>query len=214
MKKRILMVAILSTMACLTACSAKNESAKNSKNDNTKESIELSSGVTESIDIKGAEVTDNLNSVNTELVYGDDEILVFKDYYGLFVYSLKENKVVNSLDVKYINCDMNQGDNACEFRTYNNGQIIELYTPEESYCFYWKENKLLKNYNTSKEKEDSNDNISYDGLNIYDGTYSCVTIGENRLCVKNIDNQHDAKNLYCITVNKDGELVSENKIFG
>ena len=145
------MAAMLTTMVCITACSDKNESDKNVKNYNTKESIELSDGVTESIEVKNADVTDELKVVNTELVYGDVEILVFKDYYGLFVYSVKENKVVNSLDVKYINCDMNQGDNACSFRTYNNGQIIELYTPEESYSFYWKENKLLKDYNTSSE---------------------------------------------------------------
>ncbi len=207
------MAAMLTTMACLTACSGKNESDKNVKNDNTKESIELSDGVTESIEVKNADVTDELKVVNTELVYGDDEILVFKDYYGLFVYSVKENKVVNSLDVKYINCDMNQGDNACSFRTYNNGQIIELYTPEESYSFYWKENKLLKDYNTSSEKEDSNENISYAGLKLDDGTYDCVTIGDNKLCVKNIDNQYAVKNLYCVTVNKDGEIVSQNKIF-
>ena len=46
MRKRMLMVAMVTTMVCLTACSGKNESDKNVKNYNTKESIELSDGIT------------------------------------------------------------------------------------------------------------------------------------------------------------------------
>ncbi|CCZ04768.1 unknown [Eubacterium sp. CAG:603] len=46
MRKRILMAAMLTTMVCLTACSDKNESGNNVKNYNTKESIELSDGIT------------------------------------------------------------------------------------------------------------------------------------------------------------------------
>lgn len=42
----MLMAAMLTTMVWLTACSDKNELDKNVKNYNTKESIELSDGVT------------------------------------------------------------------------------------------------------------------------------------------------------------------------
>ena len=40
------MAAMLTTMVCITACSDKNESGNNVKNYNTKESIELSDGIT------------------------------------------------------------------------------------------------------------------------------------------------------------------------
>ena len=48
-----------------------------------------------------------------ELDYASDDIVIFHDYFGLFVYDLDTLQIIRSLDLEPINCHQTQGDNYC-----------------------------------------------------------------------------------------------------
>ncbi len=61
------------------------------------------------------------------LDYADDNILVFHDYFGLYVYSETLNRMLGSLDLKSIGCDATQGDQYCEVYTAEGGTAVYLH---------------------------------------------------------------------------------------
>jgi len=61
------------------------------------------------------------------LDYADEDILVFHDYFGLYVYSETLNRMLGSLDLKSIGCDATQGDQYCEVYTAEGGTAVYLH---------------------------------------------------------------------------------------
>lgn len=82
----------------------------------------------------------------TSLDYGDSEKLIFHDYYGLFVYSLKDDKMEASVSLKDIGCGYTQGDRACELFAAENGTEIYMHPMDKDYmfCYNTEKNQLVK----------------------------------------------------------------------
>lgn len=58
--------------------------------------------------------------------YEDGDILIFHDYFGLFVYSLDSRILIGAVDLKAIGCDSTQGDNYCEVSVAADGSHVFL----------------------------------------------------------------------------------------
>lgn len=69
--------------------------------------------------------------VEVMIVYESDNYLVFNGYFGLFVYDLKNNKMLGALDLKPINCQMVQGDNACMVSFNESEMIARIWTGDQ-----------------------------------------------------------------------------------
>ena len=63
----------------------------------------------------------------TELDYASDDIVIFHDYYGLFVYDIEMQKIVRSLGLESIGCHFTQGDNYCEVAVSEDGKTVQLH---------------------------------------------------------------------------------------
>ena len=168
--------------------------------------------------VENAKISEDIQIFGIEIVYCDNDKLIFKDYYGLFIYSLETNQIINSLDVKYINCHLSQGDNVCQFKTYDNGSIIELYTENEDYYFDWNKNKLYTDYDASKQEEDKNDNLKVieprkDLENINSCAFNYVDYNGSKLYMTCSGEEEILKNLSYVIENESGEIIQSNYIF-
>lgn len=63
----------------------------------------------------------------TEIDYASDDIVIFHDYYGLFVYDIHTQQISRSLDLKPIGCADTQGDNYCEVTISPDGNTVLLH---------------------------------------------------------------------------------------
>lgn len=61
------------------------------------------------------------------LDYASESHIIFHDYFGLFVYNLKEERISHSLDLEAIGCQWMQGDDYCEVTVNQEGDIILLH---------------------------------------------------------------------------------------
>jgi hypothetical protein len=62
------------------------------------------------------------------LDYASDDIVIFHDYFGLFVYDLNKQNIVRSLDLKPIGCTSTQGDDYCEVTVSADGNRVQLHS--------------------------------------------------------------------------------------
>ncbi len=62
-----------------------------------------------------------------ELDYASDDIVIFHDYFGLFVYDLNSQKIIRSLDLKPLDCHQTQGDNYCDVTVSMDGNTVQLH---------------------------------------------------------------------------------------
>ncbi len=87
-------------------------------------------------DIEGADMT--------QLLYADKDIIIFSDYYGLFVYSKSDGAVIAGVDLKAIGCEQTQGDNACEKFVSEDGSTVYLHpmTSAGMYVYQYKTDRL------------------------------------------------------------------------
>ncbi|GEM_PF-1957584 len=61
--------------------------------------------------------------------YVDDEVLVFHGYFGLFIYDLKEEKIIFAADLeKAVGTTNIQGDNGAAVRVSADGKTVQLYS--------------------------------------------------------------------------------------
>lgn len=81
-----------------------------------------------------------------QLDYASDDIIIFHGYFGLFIYNVKESKIIRSVDLKSINCSATQGDNYCEVSVSMDGSIIQLHdvSSKEMYIYSVSDNSLSK----------------------------------------------------------------------
>lgn len=77
-------------------------------------------------------------NIGAEVVldYESENYLVFHGYFGLFVYDLKNNKMVGSLDLKPIDCQKVQGDNACMVSFDESEMIARIWPTNQKYVMY------------------------------------------------------------------------------
>lgn len=62
-----------------------------------------------------------------ELDYASDDMVIFHDYFGLFVYDLNSRQIIRSVDLKPIGCHQTQGDNYCEVIVSMDGDTVQLH---------------------------------------------------------------------------------------
>lgn len=62
-----------------------------------------------------------------QLDYASDDIVIFHDYFGMFVYDLNSLRIVRSLDLKPLNCHQTQGDNYCDVSVSLDGNTVQLH---------------------------------------------------------------------------------------
>lgn len=91
---------------------------------------------------------------------GRASIVIFHDYFGLVVYDLTNNKILRSLDLEPIGCNMTQGEDACQVAVSADGQRIWLHPMSKPYMYRYEveENRLyevplVKNFETDLESE-------------------------------------------------------------
>lgn len=136
MLKRIILIII-----CIITVISLFISCRNKVNIST-----LDNGI--NIDIKEAQIDENqiLGADMVSLDYASDEIVIFHGYFGLFVYSLSDSKLINSINLEAIGCNYNQGDNYCSVSVSHDGDIIQLHnvSSKDMYVYYVYENRLVK----------------------------------------------------------------------
>ncbi|MBD5516535.1 MAG: peptidoglycan DD-metalloendopeptidase family protein [Lachnospiraceae bacterium] len=75
---------------------------------------------------------------------GNENVIIFHDYFGLVVYDLMNRKVVRSLALEPIGCHMTQGDDACQVAVSADGDTVWLHPRSKQYKYrYDVENNLL-----------------------------------------------------------------------
>lgn len=100
------------------------------------ENVEAQAEAVNLADIEGADMT--------QLLYADKDIIIFSDYYGLFVYSKSDGAVIAGVDLKAIGCEQTQGDNACEKFVSEDGSTVYLHpmTSAGMYVYQYKTDRL------------------------------------------------------------------------
>lgn len=79
-----------------------------------------------------------------DIIYADDERVIFYAYFGLFEYDLTEKKLINSLDLKAINCQKVQCGGRSEIYADTQGKEVWIkpYNRNMWYVFQPQENTL------------------------------------------------------------------------
>lgn len=88
----------------------------------------------------------NLGADGPMLDYADGNIIIFHDYFGLFVYDLNIQKFVRAVDLEAIGCNYTQGDNYCEVSVSADGTSVYLHpiSEKDMYVFQVPTGKLYK----------------------------------------------------------------------
>lgn len=169
------------------------------------------------LEVKNADADGSTDIFQISMVYCDEDKLIFKDYYGLFIYSLETDQIINSLDVKYIDCDIDQGDDPCICRTFDKGNIVALCRDNQEYYFDWDKNKLYTEYDISGHSQDKRDNlktierISELKLPNYSGIYADYK--GHKLYLTYSDEEGILDNLSYVIEDDNGEIIHSRYIF-
>ncbi len=81
-----------------------------------------------------------------QLDYASDDIVIFHDYFGLFVYDQNTLEIMRSLDLNPIGCAATQGDDYCEVLVSADGNTVQLHpmSSEKMYIYTVSDNALLE----------------------------------------------------------------------
>lgn len=80
-----------------------------------------------------------------QLGTGKESVVIFHDYFGLVVYDLTNSRVIRTLSLAAIGCQMTQGDGACETAVSADGTIVWLHPRSKRYLYrYDVEENLLR----------------------------------------------------------------------
>ncbi len=81
-----------------------------------------------------------------QLDYASDDIVIFHDYFGLFVYDLDALQIIRSLDLEPLNCEEVQGDNYCDVTVSRDGTTVQLHpmSSEKMYVYNVSDNTLIE----------------------------------------------------------------------
>lgn len=92
---------------------------------------------------------------------GKESVVIFHDYSGLVVFDLTNRRIVRSLDLASIGCQMTQGDDVCETAVSADGSTVWLHPRSKRYLYryeveedlLWQE-PLVKNFQIDLEGEE------------------------------------------------------------
>ena len=89
-----------------------------------------------------------------ELDYASEHTIIFHGSFGLYVYDLDSSKIIRSLDLKPIGCNMTQGDSCCIVTVSENGNTVSMHPSDkkEMYVYTVSSNKLVQT--AYKESQD------------------------------------------------------------
>lgn len=93
-----------------------------------KESTETADGTQITISEPVVDDSVGLGADGVFLDYADNERVIFHGYFGLFVYSLKEEQMLHAIDLEPLGCNYTQGENACEVLVSEDGEKVYLHT--------------------------------------------------------------------------------------
>ncbi len=94
------------------------------------------------------------------LDYEGEDRIIFHGEFGLFIYDMKENKMMGMLDLAPLGCDKVQGPECCDVRVTEDGEEVYLIRMEdnvyvETYIYQWRENELFRiDYNENILKKE------------------------------------------------------------
>jgi beta-lactamase regulating signal transducer with metallopeptidase domain len=115
------------------------------------------------------QLTDSIGADEPQICYEDEERMIFSGYFGLFVYDRKNCSIVQSLNLKAIDCDSTQGDAYCEIQASADGNTVYLHPYMDKgnmYVYNIKDNTIQKT------------KFDLDGKKLYKGeTESRITSG-------------------------------------
>lgn len=72
-----------------------------------------------------------------QLDYADDNIVIFHGDFGMFVYDLRTQTIIRSLDLGPISCDQVQGSDACDVVVSKDGGKVFMRTMETKKMYVW-----------------------------------------------------------------------------
>lgn len=72
-----------------------------------------------------------------ELDFASDDVVIFHDYFGLFVYDINSLQIIRSLDLKPLNCHQTQGDNYCDVSVSVDGNTVQLHPMSSENMFIY-----------------------------------------------------------------------------
>lgn len=89
-----------------------------------------------------------------QLDYASDNIVIFHDYFGLFVYDINSAQIIRSVDLKPINCHQTQGDNYCDVSVSIDGNKVQLHplSSENMFVYTVSDNTLKETNYVQMEK--------------------------------------------------------------
>ncbi|MBP3543415.1 MAG: hypothetical protein J6J86_04240 [Lachnospiraceae bacterium] len=135
--------------------------------------------VADSVDTQGIPVEITTPQVSPDMLigvqgtlldYADEDIIIFHDYYGLFVFStdtggmktLGESEIpygiVRSVDLASIGCGDTQGSNCCDVKVSPDGSVVYLHPMEKDDMYVYD----VAEHTLTKQK------YSYEGLEFFD----------------------------------------------
>ncbi|MDO5409800.1 MAG: M56 family metallopeptidase [Lachnospiraceae bacterium] len=79
----------------------------------------------------------NLGADGPQLYYADHQTIIFHGYFGLFVYSLKEQKILRAVDTASIGCNATQGDSFCEVQVAADGSAVYMHPIDQEYMYVY-----------------------------------------------------------------------------
>lgn len=80
-----------------------------------------------------------------QLGTGEESVVIFHDYFGLVVYDLDNRRIIRTLSLAAIGCQMTQGDDACETAVSADGTTVWLHPRSKRYLYrYDVEENLLR----------------------------------------------------------------------
>lgn len=78
-----------------------------------------------------------VDATGTSLDYANENIVVFHDYYGLFVYDINVQEIVGAVALEPIGCNYTQGDNYCEVMVDSAGTTVYLHPLQEKEMYVY-----------------------------------------------------------------------------
>jgi beta-lactamase regulating signal transducer with metallopeptidase domain len=89
-----------------------------------------------------------------QLDYASNDIVIFHDYFGLFVYDINSHQIVRGLDLKPLNCHQTQGDNYCDVLVSMDGNTVQLHpmSSENMFVYTISDNTLKETTHMRMEK--------------------------------------------------------------
>lgn len=145
------------------------------------------SNESELIKMRKADIDEDTLVINTDIIYADEQVMMFSDYYGLVICTENYNCIRATLDLNYLGCNCIQGKKFYDIQVSEDGETVYLYPDNENvvYIYDWKADVIKKKEymndftpkNNMSDKKEINSNVSMDKELI---SPSCIKLDNNK----------------------------------